>query len=114
MNAAAKQGVKKVGVLLCTEYAACEGARAIFRAQAEANGLTEVYDAVASTTQPSYTAECLAAKEAGVEAFAAYVNTTVMCATAPGRTTSRSGSTPISSRRHHRRGAAGDTVGIRH
>ncbi len=78
MNAAAKQGVKRVGVLLCTEYAACEGARAIFRAQAEANGLKEVYDAVASTTQPSYTAECIAAKDKGAQALAAFVNTTVM------------------------------------
>ncbi|MFI5052912.1 MAG: ABC transporter substrate-binding protein [Acidimicrobiia bacterium] len=73
MAAAAAAGAKRVGVLLCTEVAACQGARAIFKAQATANGLTETYDAVASATQPSYTAECLAAKDAKVQAFAAFV-----------------------------------------
>jgi branched-chain amino acid transport system substrate-binding protein len=78
MKGAAEIGVKKVGVLLCTEVAACEAARPLFKSMAEANGLKEVYDAVASGTQPSYTAECLAAKNAGAEAMAAFVNTTVM------------------------------------
>jgi branched-chain amino acid transport system substrate-binding protein len=78
MKSAAVQGVKKVGVLLCTENPACGQARPLFKSMATANGMTETYDAVASATQPSYTAECLAAKEAGVEAFAAYVNDPVL------------------------------------
>jgi branched-chain amino acid transport system substrate-binding protein len=78
MKSAAVQGVKKVGVLLCTESPACGQARPVFKAMAEANGMTEVYDAVASATQPSYTAECLAAKSAGAEALAAFVNDTVL------------------------------------
>jgi branched-chain amino acid transport system substrate-binding protein len=78
MKAAKTQGVKKVGVLLCTEVAACAQARQAYKAAAVANGLDPVYDAVASRTQPSYTAECLAAKNAGVQGFAAYVNNVVL------------------------------------
>jgi branched-chain amino acid transport system substrate-binding protein len=89
MAAAASVGVKRVGVLLCTEVAACEGARAIFKAQATANGMTETYDAVASATQPSYTAECLAAKNSKAQAIAAFVNLTVMA-----RDCTRQGYTP--------------------
>jgi branched-chain amino acid transport system substrate-binding protein len=89
MKSAAVQGVKKVGVLLCTENPACGQARPIFKSMAASVGMTETYDAVASATQPSYTAECLAAKEAGVEAFAAYVNDTVLA-----RDCQRQGFTP--------------------
>jgi branched-chain amino acid transport system substrate-binding protein len=78
MKSAAVQGVKKVGVLLCTEVPACGQARPLFKSMATANGMTETYDAVASATQPSYTAECLAAKQAGVQAFAAFVNDPVL------------------------------------
>jgi branched-chain amino acid transport system substrate-binding protein len=78
MKSASVEGAKKVGVLLCTEYAACEGARSLFKQMATANGLNETYDAVASGTQPNYTAECLAAKQAGVQALAAFVNTVVL------------------------------------
>jgi branched-chain amino acid transport system substrate-binding protein len=78
MKSASVQGVKKVGVLLCTESPACGQARPLFKSMATLNGMNETYDAVASGTQPSYTAECLAAKEAGVQAFAAFVNTVVL------------------------------------
>jgi branched-chain amino acid transport system substrate-binding protein len=40
--------------------------------------MTETYDAVASGTQPSYTAECLAAKSAGVQALAAFIGGTAV------------------------------------
>jgi branched-chain amino acid transport system substrate-binding protein len=78
MKSAAVQGVKKVGVLLCTESPACGQARPLFKSMATLNGLDETYDAVASGTQPNYTAECLAAKQAGVQALAAFVNTVVL------------------------------------
>jgi branched-chain amino acid transport system substrate-binding protein len=78
MRAAKEAGVKKVGVLLCTEDPACAEAQPAFRVAAQENGLDMVYDALASDTQVSYTAECLAAKQAGVQALAAYVNDVVL------------------------------------
>jgi branched-chain amino acid transport system substrate-binding protein len=77
MKSAAVQGVKKIGVVLCTEAPACAQAQPLFKSEAESVGMTVVYDALASSTQPSYTAECLAAKQAGVQAMAAYVNNVV-------------------------------------
>jgi branched-chain amino acid transport system substrate-binding protein len=78
MRAAKEAGVKRVGVLLCTEDPACAEAQPAFRTAAQENGLDMVYDALASDTQVSYTAECLAAKQAGVQALAAYVNDVVL------------------------------------
>jgi branched-chain amino acid transport system substrate-binding protein len=78
MKSAAEQGVKKVGVLLCTENPACKGAQDLFKQNATAVGMTATYNALASATQPSYTAECLAAKQAGVQAFAQFVNGVVL------------------------------------
>jgi branched-chain amino acid transport system substrate-binding protein len=78
MKSAAVQGIKKVGVLLCTETPACAQAQPLFKSEASSVGMTSVYNALASETQPSYTAECLAAKEAGVQAFAGYVNDVVL------------------------------------
>jgi branched-chain amino acid transport system substrate-binding protein len=78
MKSAAVQGVKKIGVILCTETPACAQAQPLFKSEASSVGMTVVYDALASQTQPSYTAECLAAKQAGVQAMAAYVNDVVL------------------------------------
>ncbi|HEY2333240.1 MAG TPA: ABC transporter substrate-binding protein [Acidimicrobiales bacterium] len=78
MKSAAEAGMKKVGVLLCTEVAACAQAQPLFKANATAVGMEEVYSALASETQASYTAECLAAKNAGAEAVANFTNPTVM------------------------------------
>jgi branched-chain amino acid transport system substrate-binding protein len=78
MKSAAVQGVKKVGVILCTEVPACAQAQPLFASEAKAVGMNPVYNALASQTQPSYTAECLAAKQAGVQAFAVYVNVVVL------------------------------------
>jgi branched-chain amino acid transport system substrate-binding protein len=74
MKSAAVQGVKKIGVVLCTETPACAQAQPLFKSEAESVGMSVVYDSLASETQVSYTAECLAAKQAGVQAMAAYVN----------------------------------------
>jgi branched-chain amino acid transport system substrate-binding protein len=78
MKSAAVQGVKKVGVILCTESPACAQAQPLFNADARSVGMDPVYNALASGTQPSYTAECLAAKQAGAEAVAAFVNSVVL------------------------------------
>jgi len=78
MKSAAVQGVKKVGVILCTEVPACAQAQPLFASEAKSVGMNPVYNALASQTQPSYTAECLAAKQAGVQAFAVFVNVVVL------------------------------------
>jgi branched-chain amino acid transport system substrate-binding protein len=62
---------------LCTEVAACAQAQPLFTGDAKSVGLDPVYNALASQTQASYTAECLAAKNAGAEAVAAFVNSVV-------------------------------------
>jgi branched-chain amino acid transport system substrate-binding protein len=77
MKSAATQGATKVGILLCTEVAACAQAQQLFTTDAKAVGLDPVYNALASQTQASYTAECIAAKKAGAEAMAAFINTVV-------------------------------------
>jgi branched-chain amino acid transport system substrate-binding protein len=78
MKSAAAQGATKVGIVLCTEVAACAQAQPLFQADAKAVGLDPVYSALASQTQASYTAECIAAKKSGAQAMAAFINTVVM------------------------------------
>lgn len=90
MKAASVAGAKKVAVILCTEVAACAQAQGLFKSMAEANGLEVAYNALASQSQASYTAECLAAKNAGAEAVAAFVNGVVFA-----RDCSRQGFKPI-------------------
>jgi branched-chain amino acid transport system substrate-binding protein len=74
MKSAAVQGVTKVGVVLCTESPSCAQAETVFKSDARAVGMDPVYVTLASSTQASYTAECLAAKQAGAQALAAFVN----------------------------------------
>jgi branched-chain amino acid transport system substrate-binding protein len=90
MKSAAVAGNTKVGVILCTESPACAQAQPLFKANAEAVGMTEVYAALASQTQASYTAECLSAKNAGAQAVAAFINLVVFV-----RDCSRQGYTPF-------------------
>jgi branched-chain amino acid transport system substrate-binding protein len=78
MKSAAEAGNKKVAVVLCTEVAACASAQPLFTKNATDVGMQMVYNALASQTQASYTAECLAAKNAGAEAVANFTNSVVM------------------------------------
>ncbi|HEY2330361.1 MAG TPA: ABC transporter substrate-binding protein [Acidimicrobiales bacterium] len=78
MKSAAEAGNKKVAVVLCTESPACAQAQPLFTKNATDVGMQMVYNALASTTQASYTAECLAAKNAGAEAVANFTNVVVM------------------------------------
>jgi branched-chain amino acid transport system substrate-binding protein len=78
MKSAAEAGNKKVAVVLCTEVAACAQAQPLFTKNATDVGMEMVYNALASQTQASYTAECLAAKNAGAEAVANFTNVVVM------------------------------------
>jgi branched-chain amino acid transport system substrate-binding protein len=77
MKSASAQGAKKVAVVLCTENPACAQAQPLFNADAKSVGLDPVYNTLASQTQASYTAECLAAKNAGADAVANFTNATV-------------------------------------
>ncbi|HEY2333158.1 MAG TPA: ABC transporter substrate-binding protein [Acidimicrobiales bacterium] len=78
MKSAAVNGNKKVAVVLCTENPACAQAQPLFTKNATDVGMQMVYNALASQTQVSYTAECLAAKNAGATAIANYTNSVVM------------------------------------
>jgi branched-chain amino acid transport system substrate-binding protein len=89
-KAAASQGASKIAFVLCTEIPACAQAKPLFEADAKANGMDPVFSALASRTQATYTAECLAAKQAGAQAVIAYVNTVVFA-----RDCARQGYKPI-------------------
>ena len=77
MKSAAVDGAKKVGVVLCTEAAACAQAAPLFESGAKSSGMDVVYNVLASNTQASYTAECLSAQKSGATAVASFVNTVV-------------------------------------
>lgn len=63
-------GGKRLGILYCQEAAGCgEVARKMADA-APANGYEVVYQAAVSIAQPDFTAQCLAARNAGVEVMA--------------------------------------------
>jgi branched-chain amino acid transport system substrate-binding protein len=78
MKSAAVAGNTKVAVVLCTESAACAQAQTLFTKNAESVGMQMVYNALASATQASYTAECLAAKNAGATALANFAGGVVL------------------------------------
>lgn len=59
-------GKTKLGAIFCAEVAACSDDRYV-RASAKAFGFEYVYSAKASVAQPDFTAECLAARNAGVQ-----------------------------------------------
>jgi branched-chain amino acid transport system substrate-binding protein len=73
MKAAAVAGAKKIGIVLCTDVAACAQAQPLFKADAQAVGLDPAVNTLASDLAPSYTPQCLQLKEAGVQAVAAFV-----------------------------------------
>ena len=64
---AKKEGYKKFGSLACAEAAQCAQGNAALKSLATSAGLTYAYGAVASSTAPDYTANCLAAQQAGVQ-----------------------------------------------
>jgi branched-chain amino acid transport system substrate-binding protein len=67
MEAAKKVGVKNIAQLYCAESPICQQGVAPFKATAKAEGITAGYVSSISFSSPSYTAECLAAKQAGVQ-----------------------------------------------
>ncbi|MGQ0465848.1 MAG: ABC transporter substrate-binding protein [Sporichthyaceae bacterium] len=65
------RGKTKLGVLYCVEAAACtESIKEIRDGAAKKAGATLVYDSPISVTQPDFTAQCLNARDAGVDQLA--------------------------------------------
>ncbi len=62
-----EHGKRKLGALYCVEISACTEAAAKLKGIAKAAGAEEVYAAPVSITQPDYTAQCLNARDAGVD-----------------------------------------------
>lgn len=67
VEAAKKVGAKNIGELYCAEAATCQELLAPLHATAKVLGENVVYEAEISASQPNYTAECLAAKQAGAQ-----------------------------------------------
>jgi branched-chain amino acid transport system substrate-binding protein len=68
--AVAKQsGAHKFGQLYCAEAPQCQESVAPGKQMAAQQGIPDVYDASISATAPNYTAQCLAAKQKGVDAL---------------------------------------------
>jgi branched-chain amino acid transport system substrate-binding protein len=77
--AAKSEGATNFGVVYCTDVSACAQAVPLWKADASSLGLKLGYLAGASDAAPNYTAQCLAAKQAGVNAmFAAGVPTNTL------------------------------------
>jgi branched-chain amino acid transport system substrate-binding protein len=68
-KAASLSGKKKLGLLYCTEVPTCASLPKLVGALAPEVGMTLVYSAAFSQSQPSYTALCLAAEAKGVQVF---------------------------------------------
>ena len=67
--ATAKQaGAKNLGQLYCAESAQCQESVPLIKAAGQSLGVPDVYNASIAATAPNYTAQCLAAKQAGVTA----------------------------------------------
>jgi branched-chain amino acid transport system substrate-binding protein len=67
--ATAKQaGAKNLGQLYCAESVQCQQSVPLIKADGKALGIPDVYNASIAATAPNYTAQCLAAKQAGVTA----------------------------------------------
>ena len=64
---ASKAGYKKLGSLACSEASQCAAANALVKGLAAKGGLSYVYGGLVSSTAPDYTANCLAAKDAGAD-----------------------------------------------
>jgi branched-chain amino acid transport system substrate-binding protein len=63
-------GAKTIGALYCTEAPSCLDLVAPFKSIGDQLGVPNVYKASISATAPNYTAQCVAAKNAGVSALA--------------------------------------------
>lgn len=65
LYAAKQASATKLGILYCAEIASCASAVPLNKALGKALGISVAYASAISSTAPSYTAPCLAAKAAG-------------------------------------------------
>lgn len=63
------KGITKWGSIVCVEAQGCKDVARIFAEEAGRLGYKVVYEAQSSIAQPDFTAECLAARNAGVQAM---------------------------------------------
>jgi branched-chain amino acid transport system substrate-binding protein len=68
-KAASLTGKTKFGVLYCAEVAACQSAIPVIKAAGAGNGVKISYTGAISSTSPNYTAQCLAAQQAGANSI---------------------------------------------
>jgi branched-chain amino acid transport system substrate-binding protein len=64
---AKKANKKKIGLITCVEASVCQNAYDNFEKEMNRVGLTPVYKTQTSVTQPDFTAQCIAARNAGAE-----------------------------------------------
>jgi branched-chain amino acid transport system substrate-binding protein len=68
--ATAKQaGAKNLAQLYCAESVQCQESVPLIKADGQSLGVPDVYNASIAATAPNYTAQCVAAKQAGVTAI---------------------------------------------
>jgi branched-chain amino acid transport system substrate-binding protein len=73
-----KAGRSKLGLMYCAEAAVCQQTIAAQQAADGKVGISLVFKAAISATAPNYTAQCLAAKQAGADSVVVYDATTVV------------------------------------
>jgi branched-chain amino acid transport system substrate-binding protein len=66
---ASLSGKTNFGVLYCAEIAACQSAVPVIKAAAGDNGVKITYAGAISSSAPNYTAQCLAAQQAGTNSI---------------------------------------------
>src|ERR1041385_144098 len=72
---AANAGKTKLGSIICVESPnACDSADKMIAKVAQEFGFQQVYRARSSVAQPDYTAECLAARNAGVQTLLVFLD----------------------------------------
>jgi branched-chain amino acid transport system substrate-binding protein len=62
-------GAKSMGILYCTEAPTCISSAQAIKTEAPAAGLPVSYTGQATSVEPNYTAQCLAAKQSGATAL---------------------------------------------
>jgi branched-chain amino acid transport system substrate-binding protein len=75
IQSAKKEGHTKIGSLACSESSQCAEANSFLKSLAPKGGTQYVYGGLVSSTAPDYTANCLAAQQAGVQALVLLVPT---------------------------------------
>src|SRR5262249_12761840 len=69
ISTAKQAGAANLGTMVCTEATSCTKAASSLKSAAQKAGFPVVYQAAVSSSAPNYTAQCLAARQAGVKAL---------------------------------------------